>query len=237
MAATSQPTDAVALVPVALSARHVHLSQAHTEKLFGPGHRLQPLFDLSQPGQFAARETVEVVGPKRSIPGVRILGPARDFTQVELSITDGVVLGLNVPVRLSGDVAGTPGIHLIGPRGAVRLPAGCIVAKRHLHVHSADARRLGLHQGQQVYVRVPGPRGIIFDGVVVRVSDNFRTELHLDTDEGNAAGLRSGQEVELVADLCGQLCGRTDCLIAGSGSDSPGRPYCQFTAGSGVSIR
>ncbi|RLB58859.1 MAG: hypothetical protein DRI34_03600 [Deltaproteobacteria bacterium] len=232
-----QPAGAVALVPVALSARHVHLSQEHVERLFGAGHHLQPLFELSQPGQFAARETVEVVGPKRSIPGVRVLGPARGDTQVELSITDGVVLGLNVPVRLSGDLAGTPGAHLIGPRGAVRLQQGCIVARRHLHVHGDDARRLGLQQGQQVYVRVPGPRGIIFDGVVVRVSDSFRTELHLDTDEGNAAGVSSGQQVEVVADLCSQLCGRADCLIAGSSGDAPGRPYCQFTADSGVSIR
>jgi len=194
-------------VPVALSARHVHLSPEHVEVLFGAGHQLTPMADLSQPGQYAARETVEVVGPRRSIPGVRVLGPPRGETQVELAITDGVVLGINVPVCLSGEIQGTPGVHLVGPRGAVKLRRGCICAVRHLHCTPEDAVRLGVHDRQKVYARFPGARSLIFDEVVVRVSDEFSTELHLDTDEGNAAGIRSGQRAEIVPSLCRDLCG------------------------------
>ncbi len=229
-------TSSERLVPVALSARHVHLSAAHVEALFGHGHRLQPLGELSQPGQFAARETVEVVGPRRSIPGVRVLGPPRGESQVELAATDGVVLGLQVPVRLSGDIQGTPGAHLIGPKGAVYLKQGCIVARRHLHTTPADAERLGVRDGQVVLACAGGPRGIIFDGVVVRVSESFRTELHLDTDEGNAAGLRSGDQVEICASLCTDICGRQECPA----SETDGlqhRPYCQFVADGGLRFR
>jgi putative phosphotransacetylase len=216
-------------IPVALSARHVHLSREHVEALFGRGRRLTPQSELSQPGQFAARETVEVVGPRRSIPGVRVLGPARPATQVELSFTDGVVLGLNLPVRLSGDVAGSPGVHLLGPRGAVKLTEGCIVAARHVHASPPDAERLGLQDRQKVYARVPGSRGLVFDEVVVRVSPDFRTEMHLDTDEGNAAGVRAGDVVEVVASLCRDLCGQQACPIAPGVQDGSSQPYCGFT--------
>lgn len=218
-------------VPVALSARHVHLKQAHVEALFGPGHRLTPRSDLSQPGQFACEETVQVVGPRRAIPGVRVLGPARELTQVELAVTDGVVLGLAVPVRLSGDVRGSPGCHLIGPRGAVKLTEGCIVAVRHLHATPQDAARLGLVDRQKVYVRFPGPRGLIYDGVAVRVSENFQTELHLDTDEGNAASVTPGDRVEVLASLCRDACGLEGCPIASSVRDGEGRPFCSATDG------
>ncbi len=218
-------------IPVALSARHVHLSAEHVEALFGPGHRLTPLFDLSQPGQYAAVETVEVVGPRRSIPGVRVLGPARNKSQVELSTTDGVALGINLPVRVSGDTARTPGAHLIGLRGAVKLTEGCIVAARHIHAIPADASRLGIRDGQKVYVRFPGPRGLIFDEVVVRVSDEFRTELHLDTDEGNAAFIRPDDRVEVVASLCNDLCAIEGCPIAPGVVAGQGRPYCDLTSG------
>lgn len=223
-------------VPVALSARHVHLSAEHVEDLFGHGYQLTPMSPLSQPGQFAARETVEVVGPRRSIPGVRILGPARGSSQVEISVSDGVALGINVPVRLSGDLSGTPGVDLIGPRGAVRLKSGCISAMRHIHVTPRDAGRLGVSDGQKVYVRLPGPRSLIFDQVVVRVSDKFSTELHLDTDEGNAAAITSGNRVEVVPDLCRDMCGREECLISRSTAGGNTRPFCDFTAG-GVTIR
>jgi len=233
MGTTRQPLFA----PAALSARHVHLSQEHVEALFGRGHRLTPLSDLSQPGQFAAKECVEVMGPKRSIPGVRVLGPARGETQVELSVTDGYILGINLPVRLSGDVAGTPGAHLIGPHGAVGLREGCIVAVRHLHLSTADAKRAGIAQGQKVFARLPGPRGLILDEVVARVSDGFSTELHVDTDEGNAAGLRQGELVEVAASLCEELCGRAgSCPIAPSQAGGTARPFCDFTT-KGVSIR
>jgi putative phosphotransacetylase len=216
-------------IPVALSARHVHLCQAHVEALFGNGHKLTPSSELSQPGQFAARETVEIVGPKRSIPGVRVLGPARAATQAELSFTDGVVLGINLPVRPSGDIAGSPGAHLIGPRGAVKLAEGLIVASRHVHCSPDDARRLGLADKQQVYVRVPGTRGLVFDGVLVRVDPSFRTELHLDTDEGNAAGIRPGGVVELLASLCRDACGAEACPIAPGVEDGRTQPYCGYT--------
>lgn len=223
-------------VPVALSARHVHLSPGHVEELFGPGHQLTPQVDLSQPGQYAARETVEVVGPRRSIPGVRVLGPPRGNTQVELSFTDGVVLGINIPVRLSGDIEGSPGVHLVGPRGAVKLGQGCICAVRHLHCTPEDAVRLGVQDKQKVYAFFPGPRSVIFDEVVVRVSDQYVTELHLDTDEGNAAGIRTGQRAEIVASLCRDLCGRADCAIAPGERAGESRPYCDFTS-NGVTFR
>jgi putative phosphotransacetylase len=223
-------------VPVALSARHVHLSPADVEALFGPGYQLTPQSDLSQPGQFAAKEIVEVVGPRRSIPGVRVLGPARGKTQVELSVSDGFLIGVNVPTRLSGDLGGSPGVHLIGPRGAVRLTQGVISAMRHLHATPEDAARLGLKDGQRVYVRFAGPRSLIFDEVVVRVTDRSRLELHLDTDEGNAAGLRSGERAEVIGSLCRDTCRKPDCGIAPSVQDGLGRPYCDFTRG-GVSIR
>ncbi|MBW1808138.1 MAG: phosphate propanoyltransferase [Deltaproteobacteria bacterium] len=223
-------------IPVALSARHVHLSKEHIEELFGRGYQLTPMSDLSQPRQFAARELVEVVGPRRSIPGVRVLGPARSATQVEMSVTDGYVIGVNIPVRLSGDIAGSPGVHLIGPRGAVKLTSGCICAVRHIHATVEDARKLNVVDRQKVYVRFPGPRSLIFDEVVVRVSDNFATELHLDTDEGNSAGVRSGERVEVLPDLCRDLCTHENCSISGGASDGVTRPFCELTA-SGVRIR
>ena len=223
-------------IPVALSARHAHLSQAHVEALFGKGHRLTPQSELSQPGQFAARETIEVVGPKRSIPGVRILGPARSASQVELSFTDGIVLGLNLPVRLSGTTQGTPGAHLIGPRGAVKLTEGLLVAARHIHCTPEDARRFGVVDRQKVYARFPGPRGLLFDEVIVRVSPDFRTELHLDTDEGNAAGIRSGETIEIVPSLCRDLCGLVACPIAPGVRDGASQPFCGFTEQGNVSF-
>ena len=218
------------LIPVALSARHAHLSQEHVETLFGAGHRLTPRFDLSQPGQFAAEEVVEVVGPKRAISRVRVLGPARPASQVELSFTDGIVLGLNLPARISGDVAGSPGAHLIGPRGAVALREGCIVAIRHIHATPEDAQRLGIEDGQKVYARFPGPRGLTFDSVVVRVSDQFQTELHLDTDEGNAAGIRAGDLVEVLPSLCADFCGLAEsCPITPGLQAGQSQPYCETT--------
>lgn len=216
-------------IPVALSARHAHLCQADVEALFGPGYQLTRWADLSQPGQFAARETVEVVGPRRSIPGVRLLGPPRGRSQVELSLTDGVALGLSLPVRMSGEVAGTPGCHLIGPRGAVKLREGCIAAMRHVHATPEDARRLGIADGQMVYVRLAGARGLVLREVAVRVSDQFHTELHLDTDEGNGAGIRSGDRVEVIPSLCADLCDHGGCAITPGVDQGRTRPYCDLT--------
>jgi putative phosphotransacetylase len=149
---------------------------------------------------------------------------------VELSVTDGFILGINIPVRLSGNLEGTPGVHLIGPRGAVKLRQGCISAVRHIHTTPEDARALGVENGQKVYVRFIGPRSLIFDEVVVRVSDKFKTELHLDTDEGNAAGIRTGDRVEVIPSLCKDLCGQEDCPVAPATRDGQTRPYCDFTS-------
>ena len=214
-------------IPVALSARHVHLAREHVEALFGKGHRLGQLKPLSQPGQFACPETVTVVGPKGQIEGVRVLGPERPDSQAELSMTDGFVLGLPLPVRVSGDVAGTPGGHLIGPKGAVALSQGLIVAARHLHLHPEDARSAGIADKQVVAIRVVGTRGLVFDQVAARVSDQFVTEAHLDTDEGNAAGVRPGDRVEVLADVC-DLCPSVACTIRADRTAPASRPYCDF---------
>jgi len=228
--------DPNSTILVALSARHVHLSQEHVEALFGPGHQLNRLSDLSQPGQYACRETVEVMGPKRSIAKVRVLGPVRKASQVELSTTDGVVLGIPLPTRDSGDIKGTPGAYLIGPRGAVKLHEGCIVASRHIHTTPEDAKRLGVQDRQKVWVQFSGPRGVVFSDVLVRVSPDFRTELHLDLDEGNAASIRNGEQVQILADLCHDLCELKQCGISGDLRPGGGQPFCQFTS-MGRSIR
>lgn len=214
-------------IPVALSARHVHLSREHVEALFGRGHRLCALKELSQPGQFACQETVNVVGPKGEIPSVRVLGPERPESQVELSITDGFVLGIQLPVRPSGKIKGTPGGFLIGPKGAVKLDEGFICAARHIHMHPEDARLAGVADGHVVSVRVVGRRGVIFDEVVVRVSPGFRTEAHLDLDEGNAGAARDGDLVEVVANVC-ELCPDESCPIRPDATQAGARPYCDF---------
>jgi putative phosphotransacetylase len=223
-------------LPVALSARHVHLSQEHVEALFGYGYQLKKLFDLSQPGQFACNETVEVLGSKRSIAKVRILGPARNSTQVELSTTDGVVLGISLPLRNSGDIQGTPGAHLIGPKGAVKIKEGCIVASRHIHATPQDAQRLGICDNQKVWVRFVGSRGLIFSDVLVRVSPSFKLELHLDTDEGNAASIKNGEQVQVLSNLCQDICEINNCGISSALRPGESKPFCQLTS-SGQSIR
>ncbi|EGL83176.1 Propanediol utilization protein [Caldalkalibacillus thermarum TA2.A1] len=185
-------------IPVGISNRHVHLSPEHLEQLFGKGYELTELKPLSQPGQFAAQETVTLVGPKGEIPKVRILGPARGHTQVEISKTDSYKLGVNPPVRDSGDIEGTPGIKIIGPKGEVELDKGVIIASRHIHFHTSDAEKFGVKDGDRVRIRAGGERAVIFENVLCRVSDNYALDCHLDTDEGNAAGLKTGDYVELI---------------------------------------
>jgi acetate kinase len=190
-----------ALIPIAISARHVHLTQATIERLFGPGHELSVHSPLSQPGQFAADETVTLVGPRGRLSHVRIVGPPRSDNQVELARTDEIALGIDAPLRESGDLKGTPGVVLEGPAGSVTLDHGVICALRHIHMSQTDADVLGLKDQQQVAVAViRNNRRTIFGDVVVRASPAYRLELHLDTDEGNAAGLSSGDEV-LLAEL------------------------------------
>jgi acetate kinase len=186
-------------IPIAISARHVHLTRAAIDELFGPGYALRAHAPLSQPGQFAAEETVTLIGPSGRIPHVRIVGPPRAECQVELSRSDEIVIGIDAPTRESGHLCGTPGLVLEGPAGRLALHHGVICALRHIHMAPADAQRLGLTSGQLVQVAVTtGDRELVFGDVIVRVARDYRLELHLDTDEGNAAGLHSGDSGVLV---------------------------------------
>lgn len=186
---------------VGVSNRHVHLCERDFEALFGAEaarRGLAKLRDLSQPGQFVAHEVVSLVGPKGSIHSVRVLGPLRAKTQVEVSRTDAYALGISPPVRDSGDVEGSAPIVLTGPGGIASLKEGAIIAARHIHMKPEEASRWGLGDGDRVEVEVPGPRGLAFREVLVRVSETFRLEMHVDTDEANAALLRNGDFVEAV---------------------------------------
>lgn len=176
-------------VIVETSARHVHLTEEHIKILFGEGAALTKKKDLSQPGQFACEERVTVVGPKKSIPGVSILGPARSATQVEVSLTDARTLGVTAPVRESGDVTGSAPCKLVGPCGEVEISEGVIAAKRHIHFTPEDAAAAGVEDKQIVSVKIENENGrsLIFGDVVVRVSPKFAAAMHIDTDEANAA--------------------------------------------------
>jgi len=188
-----------ALIPMAISVRHVHLTQQTIERLFGRGYLLNVRTPLSQPGQYTAEETVSLVGPRTRLAHVRIVGPPRSEDQVELSRTDEIELGIDAPLRVSGDLANTPGIVIEGPAGSVTLQHGVICALRHIHMSPVDADVLGLKNHDQVSVIVVvGNRRLIFSDIVVRVSPESRLELHLDSDEGNAAGLHSGADVLLA---------------------------------------
>ncbi|KAI5915823.1 acetate/propionate family kinase [Thauera sp. 2A1] len=179
-------------IPIEISAHHVHLSQADVEKLFGPGHQLTPQHELSQPGQYACEEKVHLVGPKGRIANVRVLGPTRKETQVEIAMTEQFKVGIQPPIRESGDLANTPGITLEGPAGSTTIERGVICAQRHIHMTPEDALRLHVRDKYVVRVRVEGDRELIFGDVVVRVSPSYRLAMHLDTDEGNAANIRTG---------------------------------------------
>lgn len=186
-------------VPVALSNRHVHLSSEVRDILFGPNYTFEIKKNLSQPGQYAYQETVTLLGPKGIIEKVRILGPERKETQIEVSRADSIKLGLNPPVRDSGDLKDTPGITISGPKGCVCLPRGVILAWRHIHMSPSDSERLGVKDKQLVKVRVAsGPRPLVFDNVLIRVSEKYVLEMHIDLEEGNAALLKNGDYVEIV---------------------------------------
>ena len=172
---------------VETSARHVHLSKEDLAKLFGEGAELTFKKALSQPGQFACEERVKLVGPKKEIANVIILGPVRPATQIELSYTDARTLGIDAPLRESGNVAGTPGLKLVGPAGEVDVSEGAIVAKRHIHMTPADAETYGVENGQIVSVKIESERSAVLGDVVVRVNPNFALAMHIDTDEANAA--------------------------------------------------
>lgn len=186
-------------IPVAVSARHVHLTRATLDALFGKDHELQVRHMLSQPGQFAAVETVSLLGPRGRLDHVRVLGPPRDADQVELSRSDEMTLGLDAPLRVSGDLLQTPGIQMIGPAGCVRIGHGVVTAVRHIHMSPTDAHHFGVRNGQRVRVAVDSDgRDLVFGDVVVRVSPEYRLELHLDTDEGNAAGVGQDATAKLL---------------------------------------
>ncbi|NCB42654.1 MAG: phosphate propanoyltransferase [Clostridia bacterium] len=186
------------MVPVGISNKHLHLSKEDLEALFGPGYELHPTKDLKQPGQYAAEEKVDLVGPKGVLKGVRVLGPVRGETQVELAFTDARALGINVPVKESGKLEDTPGIKLVGPLGEVEIKKGAIAALRHIHLSGEQAIEAGVVDKQIVNVKVPGERGLIFENVLVRAGDAYEKEIHLDTDEANAAGLSNDAEVEIL---------------------------------------
>ncbi|MDI9472974.1 MAG: phosphate propanoyltransferase [Tissierellia bacterium] len=183
--------------PVGVSNRHLHIDQQSLETLFGEGYVLTKMKDLSQPGQYACDEKVEVIGPKGSLL-VRILGPVRSSTQVEISISDSFALGVPAVVRNSGDIEGSPGAVLKGPKGEVEISQGVIVAARHMHLHTSDAQKMGIADKDFVKVRSGGVRPVVFEDVLCRVHDDFALDIHLDMDEANAAAIKNGQLLEII---------------------------------------
>ncbi len=186
-------------IPVGISNRHIHLSREHIDILFGKDYQLAPLKDLSQPGQYACKELLTIVGPSlRPIENVRVLGPERKSSQVEISRTDSFVLKVKPPVRESGKIEGSAPITIIGPKGTVTLKEGCIIANRHIHMSLEDGKKFGIRDNEYVTVEANGERRTRFYDVQVRVSNAFRLEMHLDTDDANAAGLKNGSKVEII---------------------------------------
>lgn len=183
-------------VEVEVSARHLHLSRRDIDKLFGVGYQLQIKNKISQTGQFATVEVVNVKGPKNIYKKIRIVGPERANSQVELAVTDCFYLGIKPVFHISGNTKGAPKLEVIGPKGVVKIPA--IVPLRHIHISDKEAIKYGLKNKQQVKVKIPGIRAVIFEKVIVRVHPTFRLRLHLETDEGNAAGVKSGVKGEII---------------------------------------
>ena len=186
-------------IPVGISNRHIHLTREHVETLFGKGYQLNKIKDLSQPGQFACKEQLTIVGPSmRAIEGVRVLGPERKASQVEISRTDSYVLKIKPPVRESGDIAGSAPITIIGPKGIVTLKEGCIIANRHIHMSEEEGKAFGVKDNEYVDVELNGERRSLFYDVQIRVHKDFRLEMHIDTDDANAAGVGNGFKAKLI---------------------------------------
>ena len=186
-------------IPIGVSNRHIHLSKDDLETLFGKGYELTPIKELSQPGQYACKEQLTIVGPSmRPIENVRVLGPVRSASQVEISMTDSYVLKVKPPVRESGKIKGSAPIRIIGPKGVVELEEGCIIANRHIHMSPDEARVFGLNDGDYVNIDVNGTRKTRWFDVQVRVHKDFRLEMHVDTDDANAAGIGNGFKVTVV---------------------------------------
>lgn len=199
-------------VPAGVSARHVHLSREDLDRLFGPGYTLHPCKALSQPGQFAAQERVTVAGPRGELPNVRVLGPVRGKTQVELTFSEAKKLGIPGQVRMSGDVDNTSGCTLKGPAGELTIPQGVIVPARHLHMSPLQAASYGLKDGQAVRLRADGPRAGVLEQVICRVGEGHDLEVHLDTDEANALCVTDGDLLELV---CPETEQKSSCSCGG----------------------
>lgn len=186
------------MVPIGVSARHIHLTQEHVEVLFGEGYQLTKRKELMG-GQFAANEQVTIVGLKlRAIENVRVLGPVRSKSQVEISATDAIKLGVRAPIRLSGDIEGSAPIAVVGPKGVIYLDEGCIIAKRHIHMAPKDAIAAGVRNGDIVSVKADNERGTVFNHVQIRVDESFTLEMHIDTDEANAAKIYTGETVTII---------------------------------------
>lgn len=185
-------------VTIGISNRHVHLTKEHLEILFGKGYELQELRKINQPGQFASKEQVTIETPKSRIENVRILGPIRSYTQVEISKTDAIRLGIEPPVRDSGDLTGSAPITIVGPCGKVELIEGCIIATRHIHITPELAQEKKLENQKEVSVKINGPKGGIMDHVSVRIAPNSYYEMHIDTDDANAHFLKDQDEVEII---------------------------------------
>ena len=186
-------------VGVGISNKHVHLSEQDLATLFGPGAKLTPFKDLVQPGQFATEERVDIVGPKTTFKGIRIIGPVRPQSQVEISMTDARALGIDAPVCESGKLSGTPGVKLAGPAGEVDLPEGVMIALRHIHLSPSEAEEAGLKDKDLVDVQTFGTRPLLFQDVLIRSGEAHLKEFHVDTDEANAAGLTNDQEIEIIS--------------------------------------
>lgn len=192
-------TNGAPKLVVSISARHCHLTPEHVERLFGPGQTLTPQKDLYQDGYFAAEQTVMLVGPRRRmLPNVRVLGPARSHSQVELAFTDGISLGIDLPVRPSGHIEGTPGCVLVGPAGVVELAEGVIRAERHVHMNNRDADHFGVKNGDRMKLRIEGTCNAVLEDLLVRADEKSKLEVHIDTDEGNAVDLDHASKVELL---------------------------------------
>ena len=186
-------------IPVGISNRHIHLTREHVEILFGKGYELTKCKDLSQPGQYACKEVLTIVGPSmRAIEGVRVLGPERKASQVEISRTDSFTLKVKPPVRESGDIKGSAPITIIGPKGVVALSEGCIIANRHIHMSLDEAKQFGVVDGEYCDVELSGERRSLFYDVQIRAHKDFRLEMHIDTDDANAAGVGNGFKVKLI---------------------------------------
>lgn len=198
MKAIKSSSDNNYIVPIGVSARHVHLTQEHVEILFGKGYELTKKKELMG-GQFASNEQVTIVGYKlRALENVRILGPVRKKSQAEISATDAIKLGIKVPVRESGDIKSSAPITIAGPKGAVYLEEGCIIAKRHIHMAPLDAKAAGVENGEVVSIRVENERGTTFNHVTIRVDESYTLEMHIDTDEANAAGIATGDTAVII---------------------------------------